>query len=106
MEIVNDMQTAETSSSIRICTPAPAQTPPSHEEKQLGDQLEGIGLVRGFVISATSIQNIECHTHFLKAKFCYKVGGDIVLASCTPTLCAVWQFSLFLLLCTESLLYQ
>ena len=106
MEIVDDMQAAETSSSIRICTPAPVQTPPSHEEKQLENQLEGIGLVRDFVISVTSIQNIECHTHFLKAKICYKVGGDIVLASCTLTLCAVWQFSLFLLLCTQSLLYQ
>ena len=69
MEIVDDMQAAKTSSSIRICTPAPAQTPPSHEEKQSENQLEGIGLVHGFVISATSIQNIECHTHFLKANF-------------------------------------
>ena len=62
MVIVDDMQAAKQSSLHPYMPPAPAQTPPSHEEKQSGNQLEFIGLVRVFVISATSIQNIECHT--------------------------------------------
>ena len=68
MEIVGDAQAAEQSSLHRYMHSSSSQTPPSHEEKQSVNQLEFIGLVHGFAISVTNIQNIVCHTHSKKVR--------------------------------------